>query len=260
MFPETAREIFRKRPSEEVICQLRFPTILRIDAEAPASFQESIRNDYPNFQERPNLGLPLGVPPQLSRLFGPEFSFGAGKVYEFSSSDRNWTVNLDRDSLAVTTRAYERWEGFKDRLRVPFEALCTVYRPRHFSRIGLRYRDMIRRDKLDLATVSWAELLSPHIAAEFASPVIADHIQQAAHQVVIRDPNGTMQVFLQHGLAQPNPETRNAYFIDSDFSVETETRIENALATLDAFNTDASRLFRWCITKRLHDALDPEPA
>ncbi len=260
MLPETPRVIYRKKPSEEVICQLRFPTILRIDAEAPAPFQEAIRNEYPNFQVKPNFGLPSGLPPQISRLFGAEFPFGAAKVYEFSSSDKLWIVNLDRDSLSVTTQAYERWEGFKSRLSLPFRALCEAYRPLHFSRIGLRYRDMIRRDNLGLTHVPWSELLNPQIASELASPVISDHVQQVAHQVVIRNPDGKMQIFLQHGLAPPKLESQNSYFIDSDFSVENETRIDDALATLDAFNSEARRLFRWCITDRLHEALDPGPA
>jgi uncharacterized protein (TIGR04255 family) len=257
MFPEAPRVIYRKKPSEEVICQLRFPTILRIDAEAPASFQEAIRQDYPSFQEKPNLSLPPGVPPQISRILGANLPFGATKAYEFSSIDTRWTVHLDRDSLAVTTRDYERWEGFKDRFQLPFRALCEVYRPLHFSRIGLRYRDMIRRDKLSLTNVPWRDLLNPHIACEFASAVMSEHIQQAVHQVVLRNQDG-MQIFLQHGIALPDSQAMTTYFIDSDFFVEKETRIDDALATLDIFNSEARRLFRWCITDRLHDALEPE--
>lgn len=93
MFPEfLPRVIYRKRPSAEVLCQLRFPTILRIDTEPPAAFQEIIRRDYPNFQERPKSGLPSGIPPQISRLLGAEQPFWSPKLYEFSSSDKLWSV------------------------------------------------------------------------------------------------------------------------------------------------------------------------
>ena len=260
MFPETPRMIYGKKPSEEVILQLRFPTILRVDAEPPASFQEVIRNEYPNFQEKSQAGLPPGFPPQISRLLGGGFTFGIAKAYEFISSDKLWTVHLDRDSLTLTTRDYTRWEEFKKRFGLPFKALCEVYRPLHFSRIGLRYRDVIDRDKLGLAESPWSELLNHHVAAELASSEISSLIQQAAHQVVIRDPNGKMQVFLQHGLSQPNPESQNCYFIDGDFSVDTETGIDDAQVAFDAFNSEARRLFRWCISKKLHDALDPQRA
>ena len=252
MFPETPRVIYRKKPSE-VFCQLRFPAILRIDAEVPAAFQESIRAYYPNYQEKSKFGVPM-----------LEFPIAA-KLYEFNSSDNLWSVLLDRDTLTVTTRAYERWEHFKDRFDLPFQALCDKYHPVHFSRIGLRYRDMICRNKLDLIGVAWSELLNPQIACEFASPEICDHIEQLVHQVVIRD--GKKQIFLQHGLAppvfqqhglaQPDPES---YVIDSDFSVEDETRTDDVQTLLEGFNGEARRLFRWCITERLHKALEPESA
>lgn len=34
----------------EVICQLRFPTILSIDTREPADFQETIRAAFPRYQ------------------------------------------------------------------------------------------------------------------------------------------------------------------------------------------------------------------
>src|SRR5437016_5486281 len=173
MFPEAPRVIYRKKPSEEVICQLRFPAILRIDAEPPASFQERIREQYPNFRENPSSGFStMGIPADFARFFEAEFPFTSGKTYEFASPDRSWMVHLDRDSLAVTTRAYERWEGFKEHLHYPFKALCEIYRPTFFARIGLRYKDVIRRSKLGLEGIPWSELLNPYIAAEFGAAVI----------------------------------------------------------------------------------------
>ena len=52
MFSYEDRCIYRRSPLIEVICQLRFPAILRIDAQAPAQFQEAIRGDYPQFSQR----------------------------------------------------------------------------------------------------------------------------------------------------------------------------------------------------------------
>jgi uncharacterized protein (TIGR04255 family) len=45
-FPEDSpRVIYGRNPLEQVICQIRFPTILKIDTELPAAFQEQIRSD-----------------------------------------------------------------------------------------------------------------------------------------------------------------------------------------------------------------------
>ena len=45
-FPEVERVIYERNPLDEVICQLRFPAILKID-EPPIAFQEQIRTRYP---------------------------------------------------------------------------------------------------------------------------------------------------------------------------------------------------------------------
>src|SRR5437867_2947645 len=83
-----------------------------------------------------------------------------------------------------------------------------------FSRIGLRYKDAIRKEKLGLGDALWSDLLKAPIAAEFTSPIISTHIEQAGHRVIIQDAASSMRILLQHGLGQvaPNPET--CYVID----------------------------------------------
>ena len=41
--------IYEKHQLVETICQLRFPTILSIDAKEPADFQDRIRADFPRY-------------------------------------------------------------------------------------------------------------------------------------------------------------------------------------------------------------------
>ena len=49
MFYEADRVVYAKPQLLEVICQLRFPTILSISAKEPAEFQELIRSDIPRY-------------------------------------------------------------------------------------------------------------------------------------------------------------------------------------------------------------------
>ena len=67
-FPDTPRVIYNKNPLAEVICQLRFPSILLIDAGLPAGFQERIRAMYPLFADRGEQG-PI-VPSEFGKLLG----------------------------------------------------------------------------------------------------------------------------------------------------------------------------------------------
>ena len=59
MFSKTERTVYRQNPLAEVICQLRFPTILAIGAKDPVDFQDAIRDVFPQYQRRADR-LPAG--------------------------------------------------------------------------------------------------------------------------------------------------------------------------------------------------------
>src|SRR5262249_12393586 len=135
-FPYSPRFVYQKNPLEEVICQVRFPTILKIASEPPAAFQDRIRVAYPLFQERHSVEI-AGMPPGIAQLITKELPFHGGQVAcDFTSADQLWTVTLNRDFLALTCRRYERWEEFKAHLEGPLSALTELYSPAFFTRIG----------------------------------------------------------------------------------------------------------------------------
>jgi uncharacterized protein (TIGR04255 family) len=143
--PETQREVYRTNPLAEVAVQLQFPTILRIDAESPAQFQDVIRGDYPNY--RRELGadeLPPGIPSQIRNLIQGMGAAAGPMRHVFEAQGREWSVALSRDTLLLRTIAYARWEEFRGRLERVRAAFEQIYRPASYSRVGLRYVDIIR--------------------------------------------------------------------------------------------------------------------
>src|SRR5438445_3102968 len=166
-FPASPRVIYKKNPLDEVICQLKFPPVLRIDSELPAKFQESVRQDYPLFQDAspviPNF-LGRALPAEVGKLMNLEIPFPvAGKVYHFISADEKWKVGLAKEFIALSTGSYVRWEEFRARMAYAISSLLKEYSPSFFVRIGLRYRDVVRRSVLGLGEIRWSELLKPHI-------------------------------------------------------------------------------------------------
>ncbi|MBS1809289.1 MAG: TIGR04255 family protein [Acidobacteria bacterium] len=262
-FPDSPRFIYEKNPLIEVVCQLRFPRILRIDSDSPVAFQEKIRREYPIFKENQASDLKLNLPPEIAKLAGGVFpsALRTGKAsYDFISADENWKVGLTSEFVSLSTLKYERWEDFKSHLEKPLEALLEIYEPAFFSRIGLRYKDLICREELGLENCVWSELLQPHIAGELGDENIAKDISEIAKQVRINIEDINAAVFLQHGLVHSEDANNNQiyYLIDSDFSTKnTHTEISHAIEKLDNFNKQSKRLFRWCITERLHLAMAP---
>ncbi len=259
-FPETPRVIFENNPLNEVICQLRYPPILKIEAEDPAAFQERIRREYPLFSEERSPQLAgTDLPPSMAKLIADQFGgSGSRKKCDFQSEDGNWIVGLARDFIALSASKYEAWEIFKGHFRGPFDALVEVYSPSFFSRVGLRYQDVIRRSALGLEGTPWAELLKPPFAGELADPEIWDGIDQAKRQLRIVLPNGAGFVQLRHGLTGIEGSDEQCFVIDMDFFTEERTEVGDALAKLDSFNRLSGSLFRHCITPRLIDAMAPQ--
>ena len=259
-FPVATRVRYARNPIELVICQLRFPPILRIDTEIPSGFQDVIRLRYPLYEPKSIINLPPGLPAELASIVSQALPFNAGqKSHDFMDATKTWSIALDRESLTLTCRRYESWEEFKDFLGTPLDALQRVYSPPFYLRIGLRYRDVIRRSKLDLSNTDWDELLAPWMAGPYHSPDVRADVERTAHQDLIRLSDRRGRVLINHGVIPGEHPGEWCYAIDSDFSDESQTEHANVLGRLDFFNREARHFFQWCITERLHKAMEPRP-
>ena len=154
MFSNDERVIYAKRQLVEVICQLRFPEILKIDVSEPADFQERIRRDYPQYEKKIEQ-----LPPQM--VNGKPVPQGTVNNYQFVSAEGQWRVSLTKGFIALSTYGYTRWEDFAQRLDRVLAAFIETYHPSWFTRVGLRYVNAFRREALGLDGMLWKELITP---------------------------------------------------------------------------------------------------
>lgn len=238
---------------------MAFPAVLRVDSEPPFKFQEALRIEYPIYKEEQTTNLRFNFPPDANPPSNP-FLLRGRNVYKFSSEDLVWTITLTRDFIAISTTAYARWENFKEHFENPLKFFVDEYNPPFYTRVGLRYIDLIDRANLGLQGVSWRELLKPHIAGELSSVEVGDRVLSCANQAII-SLDDESRILLNHGLVNNNGNNPDnfSYLIDCDFSTDKKTEINNVNDRIDHFNQHAGRLFRWCIADRLHDALVPHP-
>jgi uncharacterized protein (TIGR04255 family) len=259
-FPEAKRVVYSKNPLAEVIVQLQFAPILKIDSEPPAAFQDLIRLEYPRYSlAAANNPIPANAPPQIRNVI-QSMGFRSGPArHLFEAEDRHWQVALTRQTLELRTRVYRRWEEFCERghkLRVAFE---QTYKPGFYVRLGLRYVDVIRRSLLNLADVPWSELLNPYVAGELSAPELATRIDAVSRELHCSLEGNNCYLTLRTGIAQTDPDKEPCFLIDSDFHTHKRTEIADVENILDTFNRASGRLFRWSIKPRLHDALEPQP-
>jgi uncharacterized protein (TIGR04255 family) len=261
LFPESDRVKYAKYPLVDVLCQLMFPTILRINADPPVAFQERIRHLYPYYQQRQvsqNLipeGLAKIIPPDILQELGTS----GPPIYDFASEDQAHIVTLTNEGISLTSRLYTRYADFRQRFLDVVVALQEVYNPHAYVRIGLRYRNLLIRSELEVEDVPWSELLQPYISGLLAAPNIGEFVTGTSEAALMTLPEGG-QLRLQHGLVQLQSEQPEmAYLIDGDFYIrpENKTEVEDAFQILDKFNGEAARLLRWCISDRLATAMEP---
>ena len=256
--PQFERVIYERNPLIEVVCQLRYPTILKIAHQDPVEFQDEIRFQYPLFESNQQ-HIPSEIKKAVQQFGLP---LPGEQTYSFKSEDKQWELSITKDFIALKTSAYQRYEEFENRLQEAVEIFEHIYKPSFYTRIGLRYQNLIIPSKLKISDVFWSELISKEICAELYEPILASSIHGIIKNLVLEIEYG--KVNFKHGLLMvkdtEKSEEEMAYLLDSDFYTESKIeKDENVWKILKYFNKSARNLFRWSITDVLHNAMEPQP-
>ncbi|MDR0890379.1 MAG: TIGR04255 family protein [Oscillospiraceae bacterium] len=260
MFLETDRVIYAKPQLLEAICQLRFPTILSISAREPAEFQELIRGDFPRYSRNIE-----NLPPKAVNQGGKMKLEEQPPVtnYQFLSADGKWKVNLTNTFIALATPAYTCWEDFARKLDEVLVQFVKVYKPACFDRIGLRYINAFSRKALDLESVPYAELLESAYLGVMADEDVQEQTIVRATQDVEMNLSGGCRLKMHAGpgmVKRGNVEDKEIkYILDNDIFMLGNVELRYSAGALNTVHTHADRIFRGAITRRLHEAMEPQP-
>ena len=178
--------------------------------------------------------------------------------HQFLTDDKTRLVSLSQDFIAISEKSYQKWDLFREEVKLAERAFRGIYQPAFYTRIGLRYRDVLDRDDLNLHGRSWSELLNLSFIGELGAEVLTGEVEDIRTQSLVRlpdVPNGMVRI--QHGLTRTPDGDKQVYVIDSDFYTAEKTELDDAFQKLDIFNRWGGRLFRWAISDRLRDALGP---
>lgn len=258
MFAKEDRVIYARRQLAEVICQLRFPEILSIDAQEPAAFQERIRREYPQYEKKLEQ-----LPPQL--VGGKPVQQGTVNNYQFVSAEGQWKVSLTKGFIALSTYGYTRWEDFAQRLDRVLAAFIELYQPSWFTRVGLRYVNAFCREALGLDELNWGELITPGFLGLMAEP----DVQESAflkHELsaTLTVPGGA-KANVKSGpglLRKVNNRThevtqQKVFMLDLDVFMDSRIELGHAVPALNIVHDNAGSLFHAAITDTLSQAMGP---
>lgn len=258
MFSSETRCVYGQNPLGEVICQLRFPEILKIGTEVPADFQEAIRDEYPQYSSRMEVPAPkvVGTPGNLTLENQPQ-----SVNYQFMSEDGVWRVNLTGRFISLACNRYTKWEDFAGRLDKPLAAFIRLYKPAYFERVGLRYINFISRKALDLEGIPFRELIAPAYLGPLADEEVAEGSATRCAVDAEMAIRGGCRVKLHAGPGMvkrsQNQDKETKFILDLDLYMPGKVPVNYSAGSLQTLHSQAWPIFRGAITEKLHDALEP---
>lgn len=260
LFSDRPRTHYNNAPAHEVICQLRFPTILSINNTEPADFQEAIREEFPQYVRRQE-----ALPPKVVKL--PD---GKAQVqqqppltnYNFLSADGRWKINLTRDFIALSTLSYTGWEDFAHHLDKPLASFIQLYRPAYFQRVGLRYVNIFSRKRLGLEGAEWTELFTPSYVGPLDNGDVReeDFLNCACDFTLKLDSSCVGKIHAGPGRLKVNApnapqDTEVKFILDMDLSMSGNTPCTLAAAAMETLHGHATRIFEGAVEDKLRGAM-----
>lgn len=258
-FKNYERVEYNKNTLFEVVFQARFPQIMKISGEQqPEAFQEIIRQKgYPELAiELPNLRT--DVPEEIRKLVSQH------KIYSFFSEEGDWKVSLSRDFVALTSIGnYLNYAEFKQKLEDVLKIFEDIYNPSYFTRIGLRYQNIINNEVLASDAMDIRAAIPDYIAPELHTDVKDDLV---TFEKIIRFEDKNTKVNVTHAFAKVSGKygkyqinDKESFFVDVDcFSEQKTHKVTHAISQCDSFNKNIRNIFRWSIGDDIHKAMEPK--
>lgn len=259
MFNTSDRVRYAKPQMIEVICQLRFPTILSIEAREPVDFQERIRRIYPLYGRNIEKLPPkvTGQPGNMKLEEQPNVT-----NYQFATADSSWRVNMTKNFISLATNRYTVWEDFAGKLDEVLADFIKIYQPAHFERIGLRYINAFSRRDLGLGGEPFSALIAPGYLGLLNEDDIDERkFVRITQEAELQLPGGCRtKIHCGPGMVKKgNVEDKEVkYILDLDVFMSGKVEKQHSAGALMTVHMNADRLFRGAITQTLHDAMEPE--
>lgn len=259
MFSNENRCVYRNNQLAEVVCQLRFPEILTIQANLPVDFQEAIRNEFPVYSSRKENPAPklTGTPGNLSLEKQEPVT-----NYQFASADGIWRVNLTSKFISLSCNRYTNWEDFAGKLDKPLVAFIKTYKPAYFERVGLRYVNFFSRKELDLEGTPFSEMIQPCYLGLLAEEDVAESnsIRNSVDAELNIRGGCKVKLHAGPGLVRRGgkPDTEVKFVFDQDLYMPGKVPVNVSVGALQTLHAQADSIFRGAITPLVHRAMEPE--
>jgi uncharacterized protein (TIGR04255 family) len=234
---------FKRNFLRQAVCELRFPTLMELgEQRPPSSFVKALRKDYPHLELNNEFTLGLGAS-----------NTGSSNVHIFRSAKLNWSVTLKQSALTIETTSYSGFEGLRERILKIIEAAEPVIDSDFFTRIGLRYINVVNSGDEDVT--DW---INPALTSTITSKAFAG-VSDFSGRIQIGAEDGGC--IFQHAITFPQTATgtlaKPDFLLDID-TFRSEIAISDAIGAVDIMHRQAFDIFDWSLSDRARSYLSED--
>ncbi|MFP3922770.1 TIGR04255 family protein [Pseudomonas sp. W5-36] len=234
---------FSRNFLKQAVCELRFPTLMELgEQRPPASFVKALRKDYPLLDMNNEFKLGIG-----------SAHAGSSNIHILKSLKGNWSISLKESALTIETTNYTGFDNLRARILQAVEATKDFIDSAFFTRVGLRYINLLHSDHDDVT--DW---INPALIAPIASEKFTG-INDFGGRFQLLAPDGGC--LFQHGVqlnqVKPDDSPVVEYMIDID-TFRAAVPLSDTAAAIDIMHHQAFDLFDWAITERAREFLTSE--
>lgn len=249
-FPQREDVRLQRAPLAEVICQVRFPSILRIASEQPVAFQERVRKLFPQLAVEQGVVVhmePLGTMLPSAK---PE-----PRIFRFKSADGNTMVSLALNFYALSTTSYTHWRDFLELLQLVNQAACEAYDIPYAARVGLRYINHLTLENTGANSVAeLLEILRPELTMLLRGDCWDESLEMLNNLLLAGEENERLT--LRSGFRGGEEPV---FLLDFDYYSEGNISLENLTTLCQRYHDVIYNAFRWCIQEEKLSVFAPIP-
>lgn len=228
---------------KQAVCEFRFPTLMELgDTRPPMALVTALRKEYPHLELANQVTIGVGA------------TSGSSNAHIFRSAKLNWTVSLNQSSLSIETTSYPGFLQMRERILRVVDAAAKVIDSDFFTRIGLRYINIIDIDEDPVYGWVNPKLVETILSRQFKG------IQEYAGRLLLQAEDGGC--LLQHGIrikqsARDGKPSPPEYLIDID-AHRKEVALSDTAGALDMMHSQAFDIFDWCLDDKARKYLSKE--
>lgn len=218
---------FERNFIKTATCELRFPILLDLENRPPAKLASALRKEYPHYDKHANVNVRPGAGPVETE-----------NLYVFSARGGSWSVTFKSSSIALETNQYSGFKEFSERLSDVLNKTDAVIDSDFFTRVGLRYINILPVDQEDLKDWVNEALVGPLVGRNYGK---VDIFHQ---EVVGRSEHGSFS--FRHGIGGGKEPGKTHYVIDFDFFKE-DVPEDEAEQLVERLHEEGFSFFLWTL-------------